>query len=881
MIIMRQFRRLAYWLHFRSRQNELLEELELHRELLEEDLKRRGLEPNAARTAARRAMGNDTLMREDARGVWLAAGLDSVLKDLSYAWRGLRRSPAFASMVVLTVALTIAANTVVFSVVEHVLLDPLPYPEGNRIVRLGLVPKADPLFLQYGIGTELTRQLRTRSRTLDEFAEVTMHHYRIGDDESQAAVEVASITPSFLPMLRVQPVLGRGFTADDARPAAPPVMLIGFELWQLRYGGAADVIGRVVSVNGAPRTIVGVTPARVGIPMLTHYDPPDAWLPLDLDAASGFEAGFARLTPGATASAASQELQSLVRAMPDTGALNGLRASISTARDLVEPRARLALRLLFVTAGGLLLIACANIANLLLMRGWARQRELATRIALGAGRLRLARQLLTESVLLALLGGALGLLVAWQGLRVLIAIYPGGLALGLLSNLRGVHIDATILAWTTVLTVATGLLFGVGPAFLSASGASGDSLRAGAPAAAGSSAMRRLRNSLVVAEIALSLTFLSAACLLVRSFVELARTPIGLDPTGLANVELRIDRQPVPADRAALEQTLIRTFESIPAVSGAAFGTGIALMEVRPGPFAIEGPAGPQLVDLPIVDMPTVTPSYFRVMRIPLVRGRTFDSTDPIAAAHELVVNQSVARRFWPGGNALGARLRVGTGEHAMWLTVVGIVGDVHLPGLQGDMFTLQMYRPTSASSALGSNMVLRVSEHGSGALVPRLEQALARAGVPVKLGRVVMTGSVIDKRVLARPRFALATFGVFAVLALGVSAAGLYGLIAYAVTQRTREIGVRIALGAEPSNVARLVLADSVRLVAMGGSLGLVGAWAGTRLLGGFLYQVRPTDPAALGGAALLMTAVALIATLVPVLRALRISPVDALRSD
>ncbi len=881
MLSLRPFRRLAYWLRFRSRQNELREELELHRELLEEDLRRRGLAPNAARTAAHRAMGNETLMREDARGVWLAAGIESVLKDLSYAWRGLRRSPAFASTVVLTVALTIAANTVVFSVVEHVLLDPLPYPDGNRIVRLGWVPEADPLFLQYGIGRDLLLRMRAGSRTLEEFAAFRMEQRRIGDDPEQPAAEVASITPSFLSMLRTRPVLGRWFTADDARPGAQPATIIGLGLWQLRYGGARDVIGQVLDVDGTRRTIIGVAPAQLGIPMSPYYDPPDVWLPVDIESTTGFEGVLARLRPGATSAAASRELQSLVRAMPDTGSLKGLRATVSTARDLVEPRARLALQLLFITAGGLLLIACANITNLLLMRGWARQREIATRLALGAGRLRLARQLLTESVLFALLGGALGLLMAWQGLRVLIAVYPGGLALGLMSSLKGVHIDATVLAWTTALTLATGLLFGVGPAFLSAFEASGDSLRAGAPAAAGSGAARRLRNGLVVAEIALSLVFLSAAGLLVRSFVQLARTPIGLDPTGLANVELQIERQPEPADRVALEQTLVETLGSVPGVSGAAFGTGIALMEVRPGPFAIEGSAGPQLIDLPIVDMPMVTSGYFRVMRIPLIRGRTFDDTDPIAASRELIVNQAVARRFWPNGNALGAKLRVGTGEHETWLTVVGIAGNVHLPGLQGDMFTLQMYRSTSAATALANNMVLRVNERGRAPLEPMLQQALARVGVPVKLGRVVMTGSVIDQRVLARPRFALATFGVFAMLALAVSAAGLYGLIAYAVTQRTREIGVRIALGAEPFDVARLVLVDSVRLLAVGGCLGLLGAWAGTRLLAGFLYQVQPTDPTALGGAVLLMTAVALIATLVPVRRASRISPVDALRSD
>lgn len=633
MIFMRPLRRLVYWFRFRSQQDELRNELELHRELLAEDLQRRGMAPEEARTAARRAMGNETFMLEEARAVWLASGLESVLKDCQCAWRGLRRSPVFASMVVLTVALTIAANTVVFSVVQHVLLDPLPYPDGNRIVRLGVESVADPLFVQFGISTDLLRRSSARSRTLDEFAAVRWQQYQIGNDPEQLAVDVASITPSLLPMLRSRPVLGRGFTPDNARPGAPPVMLIGFGLWQLRYAGARDVVGRVLDVNGTPRTIIGVTPEELSVPIEQHYGPPEIWLPLDIGTVTTVDGAFARLRPGATSADASRELQSIVREMPDTASLMGFRTTASTARDRVEPHARRALQLLFITVCGLLLIACANIANLLLMRGWARQRELATRLALGAGRLRLARQLLTESILLALLGGGLGLLIAWQGLRVLIAVYPGGLDLGLLSNLDGVRINATVVAWTAVLTVATGLLFGLGPAFLSAAGTTGESLRAGARAAASSGAARRLRNSLVVAEIAFSLIFLSAAGLLVRSFVALTRTPIGLDPRGLANVELRVERQPAPADRAALEQTLIRALRTIPDVSDAAFGTGIALLEVRPGPFAIEGPAGPQIVDLPLCDMPTVTPEYFRVMRIPLIRGRTFDSTDPVAAS--------------------------------------------------------------------------------------------------------------------------------------------------------------------------------------------------------------------------------------------------------
>lgn len=878
MTFVRMVRRLVYWARFRQGQEELREELELHRELLAGDLERQGLAPDAARAAAGRAMGNETLMREDARGVWLASGLESVLKDWHYAWRGLRRSPAFTAVVVLTLALTVAANTAVFSVVQHVLLEPLPYPDGNRIVRLGTESVADPLVGQFGIGTELLRRLSARSRTLGELAAAQEHRYRIGNDPEQPAVAVASVTPSFFGLLRVRPVLGRGFAPDDARPGAPPVMMIGFGSWQLRYAGARDVVGQVLSVNGVPRTIVGVAPDHVDIPMSMN-ETPDIWLPLDLDSTATVD-GFARLEPSATSAMASRELQSIMRAMPDTGSARGYRTTATTARDRVDPRDRRAIELLFVTVCGLLLIACANIANLLLMRGWTRRRELAVRLALGAGRARLARQMLTESVLLAVLGGGLGLLIAWQGLETLIAIYPGGFMSGSLASLDAVHIDATVLAWTAAVSVATGLLFGAGPAFLAGDSSLGDALRAGGRTAVGSGAARRLRSGLVVAEIALSLVFLSAASLLVRSFLALARTPIGLDPIGLVTAEVRLARQPVPADRAALERTLVSTLRAIPGVSGVAFGGGLARTDVRAGPFAIEGPTGPQVVDLPFCETPFVGAEYFRVARIPLVRGRTFNATDPAAASRELVVNEALARRLWPGGNAVGSGLRVGEGANATWLTVVGIAGDVRLPGTTGDLFNLQMYRPTSAAGRFVSNIMLRVSGRGS-VLEPTLRRAVEGAGISAKLGQVWRTESLVDRRVLARPRFALTVFGVFAMIALVVSAAGLYGIIAYAVTQRTREIGVRVALGADPIAVARLVLGDSARLVAVGGCLGLLGAWAGTRVLASFLHQIRPTDPTTLGGAVLLLTVVSLIATLVPMRRALRIDPMDALRTD
>jgi putative ABC transport system permease protein len=873
----RLFRRFAYWWRFRAQQDELREEMATHRELLAADLERRGLAPDAANAAARRAMGNETLMREEARGVWLAFGVESILKDWRYAWRSLRRSPAFTALVVTTMALTIAANTVVFSVVQHVLLAPLPFPDGNRIVRLGWESTSDPQVGQFGVSTDIFHRVSARSRTVEDFAGVTRQQYRIGDDPEERAVATASVTPSFLPMLRVHPAFGRGFTPDDARPGAPSVVMIGFPLWQARYAGSNDILGKVVNLDGTPRAIVGVMPNGFDIP-LSLDETPEIWLPLTLDTLTTLNSAFARLRAGATSATASRELQAIARELRDTVSAHGYRLVATTARDRVDANDAHAIQLLFAAVCALLLIACANVANLLLMRGWTRRRELAIRLALGAGRARLARQLLSESILLAVFGGGIGLVIAWPGVHTLIAIYPGSLTMGTLGSLDGVAVDGTVLAWTAALSVATGLLFGVAPAFLAGDQSLGDVLRTGGRTV-GSGAARRLRNVLIIAEIAVSLVFLAAAGLLVRSFIGLARTPIGYDPVGLAAVETTLPRQLPAPDRAATEAALIEAVRATPGVREAALG-GLPQTNVQTGPFAVDGPAGPQVIDLAFCEMPFVSPNYFHVARIPLIQGRTFDATDPASVTGELVVNEALARRLWPGRSALGARLRVGDGPSARWLTVVGVAGDIHLPGTTGGLFNLQMYRPTGAASDVVSSLLVRVAGRAS-ALEPALKQAVEGTGVSARFGRVLMADDIVARRVLARPRFALAVFGVFAAIALAVCAAGLYGIIAYAVSQRTREIGVRVALGAEPLAVARLVLADSGRLVLVGAALGLAVALAATRVLAGFLYQVRPADPTALGGAVGLLVVVALFATVVPVRRALRIDPMDALRTD
>jgi putative ABC transport system permease protein len=865
---MRVVRRVSCWLRFRAFQEELREEVELHCELLAKDFERQGLSPAAALVAARRAMGNETSMRENAREVWLGAGVDAWLNDCRHAWRGLRRSPLFTIVAVLTLALGIGANTAIFSVVHHLLLVPLPFPDGNRIVRIGTELASDPS-QPFDIEAAVLRRVAQRSRTLEDFAADERLRTTLGDTAAHDQAPGVAITPSLLHTLRVRPILGRGFTGEDARVDAEPVVMISYTIWQLRFGGTRSVLGQKIRVNGILRTIVGVTPRGLTIPM-RFEDLPDVWLPLDPDASTGERDGFARLRRGVSITSARREVQAIVMEHPDPRWPKTVRASVTRAVDRVDERLKRAVQVLFIAVSGLLFIACANVANLLFMRGWTRQRELAIRRALGAGRMRVARHLLIESLTLAVVGGGLGLLIVWKGLSPMLALLPG---FG--SALEGVRINGGVLRWTIAISIGTGLLFGIGPAFFSTADSMADALRTGIRSAVGGVFARRLRSAVVVGEIAVSFTFLVAAALLVRSFVTLARFDVGYDVHGLHAATIKLKHEPARADRAAVERALLRSLSSVPGVAQTTFGNTVLMTDVIAGPFVIESVNGPQTIDLTLCESPSVSPEYFRTMGLPILEGRTFTND------REIVVNRRFARRFWPNRGALGARLRLGQAANATWLTVVGISGDLYLPGATtGDLFTLQIYRPTSVSHTFVKQMSLRVRGHPAG-FDSTLARAVEGAGVSATLVSIRSVDSMLDQRILSRPRFALVLFGVFASIALVLAAVGLYAIIAYAVTQRTREIGVRVALGAEPFSVARLILADGFRLVLLGGGAGVAVALASMRLLTSFLDDQSRADPLAFGGAMLLLAAVAFVALLVPTLRALRVDPMDALRAD
>ncbi len=808
------------------------------------------------------------LRRIVARAAWW----EGAIQDLRFAVRGLARAPAFTCIVVLTLALGIGANTAIFSVVNHLLLQPLPYADGNRIVSLQQVLNGNSI--NFGVQTELVRLWMTRSRSLEDFAAASERKYEVGNDAALDSVPSALITPSFLPMLRIQPVVGSGFAPDDARRGARAVMMIGYGLWQTRFGGARDVVGRVVDVDGSPRTIVGVMPKGLTIPMLDR-DSAALWLPLNLDSVPGVNVAFARLRHGVSAVAASAELQAIEKTLPDTGWLKRSHAQALRARDQISPQQKRGIEVFFAAVSGLLLIACANVANLLFMRAWTRQREFAIRHALGGGHLRLARQLLTESLALTVSSGALGLLIAWSWLRVIIAlgpVGPGQIALD------GVHIDGTVIAWAVGLSVATGLLFGIGPTLLAGTRAVGAALRTGTWGATGSTAARRARTGLVTGQIALSLIFLAAAGVLTRSFVALLRTPIGYDPTGLVVLHVQLPEQPAPTDQAPIAQVLTRALAALPGVSDVTVGA-VPQTTIAGNPIAVATPTGPRVTDIELFSATVVGPEYFRALRIPLVQGRGFDATNVAVDSREIVINQTLARRLWPDGNALNARVRIGTKPDAPWLTVVGIAGDTRMPGVKDDYWSLQMYGPLAGARRFDGSIVMRMRGNAN-ALRPAIVRAVEGAGVSAKFQSMDQAERTAYWA-LRGPRYAVVLFGLLAGIALVLSAVGLYGVIAFAVAQRTREIGIRMALGAQPRSVARLILGNSVRLAVVGCCIGVVGAYGATRTLTALLYGVSPNDPIAFGGAVLLLIAVALIAAFVPMRRALRVDPVEVLKTE
>ena len=872
------------------------DEVTLHLDLRIDELRSLGMTEDEAKADALRRFGDRADFRDysdrratrNARRVGLHASFSAWWQDLRFADRQFRRAPTFTAIAVLTLALGIGANAAIFSVVHRLLLAPLPYPDGNRIVMLSVGQGQD---VEFPSVTAL-REIRARARSVETVSAASVVALAVQEDDGQDTV-YAFITPNYLKMLGVAPALGRTFTAAEEGGEGAPVAMISYSRWQHEFSGRPDAVGSTVEINydrreGPERrryTIIGVTPPSMALPMSPssfnrnlREAKPGVWLPLDLSRWNATEQpnSYARLRPGASVAQATRELQSIIDSSPELGEKRPT-IKLIRAQDMLDPTEARTIEVLFAAVGVLLLISCANVANLLMSRAWVRRREFAVRGALGAGRARLARMVLTESTLLALAGGLLGVAVAWQTLRIIIALRPPALA-----NLDNVHVESTMLQWSLAISVLTGIVFGTLPALFAARGSVADVLRAETRGGSGGVATRRVRSALIVSEIALCLVLLVSAGLLVRSFVALQRMSLGFEPRGMVSFDLIFNPRTSRdlSVRAALRNEIVQRLRAVPGVTDAAIGMNpaagfgaIASLSTDPDPSGV-------VRSVPEFSAIFVGPNYFRVAGIRLSEGRYPESSSGLTQSYlttaptEAVVNRGLATRFWPHGGALGAHLHEQDNPGRRDYIIVGIAEDVHVPGASRLARSAVLYLPPRFPS-----IIVRAATPTSD-LVPALRRAITSIQ-PTPYIQTTTVGETWLRDSLAPTRFAMALLVAFAGVALILATVGLYGVVAYGVTQRTREIGLRVALGAEPASVMRFVIGTGLRLTIAGVAIGAACAIAATRMLSGMLFGVSAEDPTTFAGTTLVIAAVALLASYLPARRALRVDPVEALRAD
>jgi putative ABC transport system permease protein len=797
-----------------------------------------------------------------------------VLHDIRYALRSLGRHRVFALTAILTLGLGIGANTAIFSAVNGVLLRPLPYPEPDRLLTIwghhasiGRETASLPDFLDW-----------RKARSFSGMAAWTDAAFTVTGSGEPEVVSGALVTPNYFRVLGAPIPLGRDFRDDEARGRAK-VVVLGQGYWQRAYGGRPDVVGRQITLGGVPYTIVGA-----GARGLALSSPVDIWAPLQTDTTLGRRSDFlqviGRLAPGTTSETARVELATIARRLeaeyPETNAGWGVELIGLQERIVGEIRPAL---LVFLGAVALvLLIACANVANLMLVRVAARESELRIRAALGASRRRLVRQLLTESVLLAMAGGVLGLGLAAWGVSALRALEPGTLP-----RVQEIGLDGRALAFALVLSVSTGLLFGVVPAIRALGVDLRGGLADGGRALSGARSAARTRTMLVLAEVALASVLLVGAALLLRSFVGLERVDPGVAVDGILTGRVTLPRSAYldPARQVAFTDALLERARALPGVASAALATGAPVDDGLPyWAFAVAGAEQPppEVVQDAVVNQ--ASPEYFRTFGLPLIRGRLFEAADRSGRTSVAIVSQGLAQRYWPSRDPIGSRITFDdpTDSAASWMTVVGVVGDVRQGGAVSPAYP-QIYVPFAQLPDRSLVVALRTGRNPL-ALVAPLRQALA--GVDPNLAFSQVT--TMEQRVastLARPRVNALLLAAFAATALVLAALGIYGVIAYGVVQRTRELGIRVALGASAEVVLGMVMRQGLAPVLTGLAIGLGIAAVASRVLRSLLYGVTATDLATYATVAVFLTLVAAGASYVPARRAARSDPVKALRSE
>lgn len=800
-----------------------------------------------------------------------------MLTDLRYALRQLTKSPGFSLTVLLILALGIGAATIVFTIVDSVLLRPVEYPESDRLVVVR--ERSMPRFPQFSVSPGNYASFASEIEAFESTYATTGRLFNLTGRGDPVRVSALGASGRYFEVLKTPPFIGRAFGPAEDAPGKGNVVVLMHAFWQRQFGGRREIVGEAITLSGQSYTVIGV----MG-PDFRRGSTLDLIVPMALPTDQAGQRGghylsmVGRLKPDATLEQANAQLAAvtarLAREFPDSNA--GWDAFAITMLENNTRSARTALYLLLGAVGAMLLIACANIANLMLARATVRHREISIRAALGASRWRTVRLLLTESLLLSLVGGALGVLAARWGLDLVLAF--GGDAL---PRAAEIALDWRAIGATTALSVVTGIAFGLAPALAGVRVNLVDALKSGARTA-GDSGMRWARSALVVIEMALALILLTCAGLLMRSFVTLVHTSPGFDPSGVAvaSVALPESQYDTPEKQALFVEQVLANYRAVP---GARFAAAAHAMPYVSGEWILslefEGRPAPKPGEGISVHYFAITPDYFRAMGVPLLRGRSFTAADRKDAPRVAIVSESFARQHFPSGEALGQRVAVGIGPQ-VWHEIVGIVGDIKHARV--DVATMpQVYEPLAQQPFDTVAFAVRFDTPAAAAAAGgALKQGVLAVdpAQPVMLGRT-LSGYVDETS--ARERFILGLFGVFAALAVLLAALGIYSVIAYGVAQRRAEFGVRVALGAMPADILRLVLATGGRLLALGVLLGLAGSLAASRLLESMLFRTNARDPLVLAAVAALLGAVALVACLVPARRAARIDPMTALRAE
>jgi putative ABC transport system permease protein len=859
-------------------EKELADEVQAYLDLLVDEKINEGMAPDEARRAALVEMGGVEQLKEGVREVRMGSALETLVQDLRFGARMFVKRPGFTSIVVLTIALGVGANSAIFSVVNALLLRPLPVDESDRLVWVwGKFSMGD----RASVSPADFLDFRAQNDVFEHFAAYAGTKHNLSGDFEPERLTGAMVSADFFDTLRVAPVLGRGFLLEEEQEREPQVVMLSHGLWQRRYGGDAGIVGQTIVVDGRSVSVVGIMPAGFAFPGRV-----DLWVPVPLLAdemgarAAHFLRPIARLNPGVSLSQAQAGMDAIAARLEEQypASNTGWSLRLEPLHDVVVGDIRLALLVIAGAVGLVLLIACANIANLMLARASSRQPEITIRAAIGASRLRIVRQLLTESALLVLLGGALGLLLATWGAQLLATQLPEGVVAGIPGRLD-IGIDARVLGFTAAVSLLTGLVFGAIPAIHASRPDLTDALKQGGRGASEGVHRNRLRGALVVAEIAGSVVLLVGAGLLVKSFMRLRDVDPGFDARNVLamRIELSSSKYYEAVPRAAYFDEALRRVGSVPGIESVGTIDALPLVRGQGGDayFTIPGRPFQNPNDKLVADFRRISAGYFRTMGIPVLAGRSFEEREARENAPVVIINEAMARRYFPDTDPIGQRLDI------EWMKVVpseivGVVGDVRQYGLDKES-SAEMYVPTLEAGF--SNLVVRTSGDPV-ALVSAVRRELASVDKDQPITSVNAMAHFVEASTDSS-EFNMVLLGAFAGVALLLAGMGIYGVTSYMVTQRTHEIGVRMALGARRADVLVLVLRRGLLLTIGGTVLGLALAFALSRFLASLLYGVSATDGVTFGAVSALLTFVAMVACYVPARRAATVDPIVALRTE